>query len=825
MNPTAELMQNLIADISYSIRLLAKSRGFTIAALLTLAVCIGANSAIFSVVNSVLIRPLPYPESDRIVTFHNSYPNAGAAEASTSIPDYFDRLEGLTAFEEMALYQNRGLTIGESGRPERMLGTAVTPSYFRVLRVQPARGRSFTDADTDGNARKAILSFGLWQERYGGRGDVIGQDIRVNGEPYEIVGVMPRGFGFNDDDTRLWVPFYISVYDRSDERRHSNNQSMIGRLKDGHTVVVAQQQLDALNKRIDERYPQFHEILKNAGFRSYITEYRSELVADVKDTLWLLQAGVFLVLLIGCVNLANLLLVRSISRNRELATRAALGAGRTRLVRQLLTESIVLSLVGGLIGLGLGYALTRVFMTVAPELLPRGGEVQMDWTVALGALVLSFIAGLLFGTIPVVRVMRTDLSSVFREEGRTGTASRGALLLRGGLVVTQVALAFALLIATGLIIASFNQTLGVDTGFKAERLLTASVALPPTKYANDESRRLAMQELTERIRTIPGVQSVGYADVIPFSGDFNSSVLTAEGYVAAPGESLYSPANSVVSEDYFAAMGIELVRGRYFNATDDADGLPVLIIDEALAARFWPGQDPIGKRAYQGVAEITPDDTLEMRTIVGVVRNVRLAGFRGEQPEGHYYWPAAQDPLSRAYLAIRTNVDPASKTGAVRAAAIAIDPDLPVYDDRTMEERVSASLATDRLRMFLLIGFAAIALFLAGIGLYGVLAYSVAQRTGELCIRMALGSSTREVFGLVLSHGLRLTALGLAIGAVLSLVGSRVLHSLLFGVTPYDPRVFGAVIAILTLIAVAACFIPARRATRLQPMNALRTAG
>jgi predicted permease len=816
-------MVTLLADVRYGLRLLLKQRGFTIAALCTLALCIGANSAIFSVVNSVLIRPLPFPEGERIVRLMNSYPNAGAPRGDNSAPDYFDRLEGTTAFSEISLMRNRGFTVGEQGSPELIRGMNVTPSFFRLLALQPAIGRWFSEDEAEqGNTNRVILSYGLWQERFGGRSTAIGSNLRIDGEPYQVVGIMPRNFAYGDNEARLWTPLYLPAPLRADDQRHNNNYEMIARLKPGVSLTQAQAQIERLNQLIDQRFPQFTEILKNAGFRTIVTGYNADLVRDVADTLWLLQAGVLLVLLIGCVNLANLLLVRSTARHRELATRSALGAARIRLVRQMLTESVVLSLAGGVLGLLLAYALVRSFSSFAPELLPRGDEVRMDWVVAGGTLLLAFIAGLVFGTIPVVRVLRANLSSVFREEGRSGTANRAALLIRSGLVVAQVALAFALLIATGLMIATFKQTLNVPTGFRADGVLTASVAFSPARVQSDEALTVSMHNLIDRVRAIPGVTSAGYSNVIPFGENFSSSVLTPEGYQPRPGESLYSPSQSVVSSGYFETMGIELVRGRYFDHTDIQTSPRVMIIDEALARRFWPGQDPIGQRALDGVPNVGLDEGITTWTVVGVVKTVRLVGFTGQQPDGQYYFPADQQPRSRVYLTMRTSADPTTIVGPLRKAVASLDPDLPVYDVQNLRDRMSAYVATDRLRLVLMIGFALVAVFLSGVGLYGVLAYTVAQRTGELCIRMALGSSTRELFRLVLANGLRLTALGLAIGLTVSLIFSRMLQSLLFGVQPNDPMVIVGVFLLLSATAAVACYIPARRATRLSPMLALR---
>ena len=816
-------LENLPTDIRYALKSLGKTRAFTAAALLTMALCIGANSAIFSVFESVLLRPLPFPESERLVTLYNSYPKAGAPRGSAGAVDYFDRLEGTTAFASLALVRERGFTVGERGTPERIVGAAVTPSFFTVLGIPMMRGRGFSEAEGEpGNNRKVVLSYGLWQERFGGRPDAIGGTLRIEGELYEIVGIAPRGFYFRDAGARLWTPLAFSAEDKSDDKRHNNNYQMIARLKPAFTLAQAQGQIDALNRRLDERFPQFHEILVNAGYHTVVTGIRSDLVRDVKSTLLFLQGGVLLVLLIGCVNIANLLLVRSTARTRELATRAALGAKRGRLVRQMLTESLVLACLGGVLGLGLGWVLVRAFARAGADLIPRGAEVGMSWWVAGATLALAAAAGVLFGLIPVVRVLRANLSSVFREEGRSGTASRSAVAVRGALVVTQVSIAFALLIGAGLMIASFVKTLGVNPGFKPDNVVTASIALSPTRYTNEEQIRVAVKEILERVRAVPGVESAGAADVIPFIGDLNSSVFTAADYVPKPGESLYSPPNSVVTPGYFESMGIELVRGRLLNESDTKGSQPVYVIDEWLANRFWPNQDPIGKQAFQGVRGVGLDSQIVLTTIVGIVKSVRLSGFNEDEPSGHYYAPHAQQPKSQLFLTVRTRVDPATVSNALRSAVASFDPDLPAYNILTMNERMSESLAADRMRLLLLIGFAAIALFLAGVGLYGVLAYTVAQRTNELGIRMALGSSSRGVFGLVLGHGLKLTGIGLAIGLGVSLALARLIRGLLFNVQPNDPIVFVGVLIVLSATAALACVLPARRATRIDPLVALQ---
>ena len=815
-------METLRKDVRFAAKLLLKERGFTAAALLTLALCIGANTAMFSVIDSILLKPLPFRDPGQIVTVFNSYPKAGVERGSNGVPDFYDRLE-LQAFESLAMYQTQGMTIGEPGRPERVLGLAVTPSFFPLLGVPAQLGRAFTPEEGEpGNERQAVLSWGLWQEQYAGAPDVLGRTIRVNDVAHTIVGVMPRNFSFDDPDVRMWVPLAFTAEQRSDDSRHNNSWEMIGRLSSRTSVAAAQAQVDALNGRLDERFPQFAPLLKDVGYRTWVHGYQADLTREVRGTLWLLQAGVLFVLLIGCVNIANLMLVRSTSRHRELATRSALGAGHGRLVRQLLTESILLAGIGGAFGLLLGYAGVRAFAAFAVEHLPRGGELALDVRTLLVAALTSLAAGLVFGAIPVLRLRRADLSSVFRDEGRTGTAGRRTQALRGGLVVAQVSLAFALLVGAGLMIASFGRMLRVDPGFTPTHVLTASVSLPVTRYEEDADRARFTALLLEQVRALPGVTRAAVTNVLPFGDDFNSSVVTPEGYVLTPGEALISPINSRVSDDYFTALDIELIAGRGFDAGDVAAATPVAIIDRKLAEHFFPGQDPLGRGITQGAPGLGDDDELVYRTIVGVVDEVRVASVTDAPPSGHFYTPTAQQPSGRLFIVVRAAGEPTAITGALRGVLSGLDPDLPLYQVRTMEERMAASLSTERARMVLLAGFAGLALFLAAIGLYGVLAYSVAQRSAEIGIRMALGSTTRGVFTMVLRQGAALTALGLALGLGGSLVLARVVRSMLYDVAPTDPVVYAGVLTLLALTALTACAVPARRAARVDPLAAIR---
>jgi predicted permease len=817
-------MSGITQDARFALKLLFKQKAFAAAALITFALSIGANTAVFSVLNSVLLRPLPFEGADRLVRIYNSYPRAGIERGGASVPDYYDRLEHVPALEGVAMVQPRGMTIGEAGRPERVVGQAVTPSYFELLGVTPVVGRTFLPEEGEASgAAHAVLSWGLWLDRYAGAPDVVGSTIRINDVAHTIIGVMPRGFVFEHREARLWVPLAFAPEQRVDDARHSNNWEMVAKLRPDASLAQAQQQVDALNARNDEQLPQFSELLAQVGFRTVVVDYRSDLTRDVRGTLWLLQAGVLLVLLIGCVNIANLVLVRSTARHRELATRAALGAPRSRLAAQLLTENLVLAGAGGALGLVVGWGAMRAFTGFAAAELPRGTEIALDATTMVVAFAVAMLAGLLFGAIPVARLLSTDLSSIFRDEGRSGTASRGTHAWRGALVVAQVSLAFTLLVGAGLMAVSFARTLAVDPGFEPDGVLAASVALPVTRYPDDDARRAFTDRLLEQFRALPGVASAGATNVLPFGGEMNASAASPEGYEPRPDDPVVAPVISQISDGYFETMAVAVVAGRTFDRSDVAGSLPVAIVDSYLADRFWPGQDPLGKRLALGVPGL--DETPDWRTVVGVVDVVRINQLTGDQPLGHFYMPAAQVPAARLFIAVATSLPPEAMAGALRATVTQLDPDLPVYGVQTMAARLAESVATERLRMLLLAAFGSLALFLAAIGLYGVLAYSVAQRGAEIGIRMALGSSTAALFVMIVRQGARLVGIGLLVGLFGSLLLGRLVQSMLFGVEPLDPLVIGAVFGLLALTALAASVLPARRAMKVDPLVAIREVG
>jgi predicted permease len=826
-------MDRLLQDLKFAARLLVKDRAFTVTTVATLAVCLAANTAIFAIVNSVLLRPLPFPEPERIVTVFNAYPGAGVERASNGVPDYYDRLTQAPAFEELAMYRSQGVTVGGQGQgdPERLSSMPVTSSFFRLLRAQPIRGRVFAETDAEvGQEQKVILSYGLWQRVFGGRDDAVGESLRVNGTPYTVVGVMPQGWRFIDPDIQLWTPAAFTAEQRSDAQRHSNNWQQIARLKPGASLAQAQEQIDAINARNLERLPELKTILINAGFTTRAKSFQDDLVESSRRTLYLLWGGVLFVLVIGCVNVANLVSVRASTRLRELATRHALGASVQRLSRQMLTETIVLAILGGSLGIALSrWALTAVTVLGFDE-LPRGTEIALDVPAMVFSFLLVVAVGIVVGLFPIVAIRRVNLAQIVREEGRSGTASRGARLVRRGLVTTQVAFALVLLVGAGLLLASFQRVLAVNPGFEADHVLTGSVALPVTRYKDETAVRIALDAMLQRVRALPGVQAAGFTSTLPMSGNYSDSVILAEGYQMAPGESLVSPSQVVVSDGYFEAMKTGLVRGRLFDERDHDKAPRVIIVDERLASKFWPEQDPIGRYMFQpsdikNLMQPPPRD--QWFTVVGVVEDVRLAGLvdRAELKRvGAYYFPLRQNVRRSVGLAVRTEQEPTAMTAAVRHELAAIDPELPFYGVRTMHERVDQSLVDRRTPMLLAVSFALVALFLAAVGIYGVLAYQVSQRTREIGIRLALGAETGSIFAMVLREGAIIVLAGAAAGLVGAFALRQTLQSQLFEIGAMDPRVVISVAAVLVAVALFACLVPARRAAKTDPVVALNDA-
>lgn len=821
----------MFQDLRFAVRLLWKDRSFSVTTIATLALCLAANVAIFAVVDGVLLKPLPFPEPDRLVRMSNHFPGAGVvADGANGVPDYFDRKRDMTALEETALFREAGVTVSGSGlgEAERIQAMSVTPSFFRVLRTQPSRGQLFSEEQGKlGQEKVVVLTNGFWRRMFGGRDDAIGQDLRLGGELYKIVGVLPADFVFLNPDLQLYRPAAFTPREMSDDSRHSNNWQQFGRLKPGATLEQAQSQLDAINAANLERFPAWREILKNAQFRSEVVDFQTQLIGQRRSTLTLLWGGAIFVLLIGCVNVANLVLVRSTSRIRELATRHAMGATFGRLTRQSLTESTVLSIIGGLAGVGLGRWAVQAAPFFGLDRLPSGAIVSLDARVIGFTLLLVALVGIGVGLIPVIAMHRANMAQVIREEGRSGTQGRGPRLMRRALVTSQVAFALILLIGAGVLLASFERVLTIDPGFRTEKVLSGTISLPTSRYREDDAARSTVARILERIRAVPGVEGAGVTSTLPFSGNYSDSVILAEGYQMQPGESLVSPSQVVASEGYFEAMGATLIAGRFFNDSDTEDRPRVLIIDDNLARRFWPNGDALGRRMYfpQDINDLLARPAEDqMMTIVGIIEPMRLRGLvdaTGMSRNGAYYWPYRQSVRSTVGVAVRTAQSPDTVVSAVRREIAQIDPELPFYGVRTMEDRLSASLMDRRTPMLLATGFATVALFLAAVGIYGVLAYQVSQRRREIGIRMALGAASSSIFGLVLREGSLIVGLGATFGIAGAFALRRTLQSQLYETGAMDPRVVAATAIMLIAVALVACVLPARRAAKTDPLIAL----
>ncbi len=809
-----------MGDLRIGLRMLLRSPAVTTLTVLTLALGIGANTAIFSVIHGVLLAELPYPESERLVQVWNKYPLMDLPQASVSIPDYFDRREGVEAFEESALYNYRSFNLTGEGPPERLIGVHTTATLFPLLKTQAWLGTAFSEEeDQPGRDNVVVLSYALWQSRFGGDRSLVGRDIRLNGEPHRVLGVMGEGFAFPNPRVRLWKPFAPTPEQRSDDARGHEFSSMVARLAPGASIEQAQSQIDAIHERNRERFPEVREFWESSGFGGMVIDYREELFGSRRPMLLLLQAVVGLVLLIACANVANLLLARLNGRRKELAVRTAMGAGRLALARQLLVESLLLGLLGGAAGIAVGALGLKLLSRFGID--PAAGTiatVQLNLPVLGATLVLALLTGVVFGLFPIVSLWRLQPNAILKEGGDRGSSSRGRT--RHFLVIAEMAMALMLLVGAGLLIRTFVALQDEDPGFSHENVVTAQVRLPNAKYGDDDPKIvLFYEQALERIRALPGVKSAGVITAAPFSGSSSSGSYSIEGYEPGAGEAAPHALVRVVDEDYFETLEISVLTGRGFESSDalvEGDGDGVVVVDRTLVEKYWPESDPIGQRLRRG----GPDSSAYR--IVGVVEPVKVSTLERPITKETIYFPYRQNLRRGMTFVVKAELLPTAFAGPLRDAILEVDPELPLYNVNTLEAELAASLTTQRVSMILVVTFGLLAVVLASIGIYGVLSFSVGQRIREIGTRVALGAAPRQILQLIVGQGMAWTLIGLVTGVVASLVLGRFLEAMLFGVTSWDPATFLAVGPLLAAVSFLACYRPARRATRIDPLEALR---
>jgi putative ABC transport system permease protein len=810
-------MNIFLQDLRYAFRALTKSPGFTAVAVLTLALGIGANTAIFSVVNTVLLKPLPYPNPEALVKVWTHFTGIGLPNDQNwfSAPEFRDVRQQNRSFSDLSVMSTGTYSLGVSGNPQSLNGATVSPGFFTILGVKPYLGRTFSpDEAEQGHDRVVVLGYGLWQRVFGADPQIIGKDLAIDGRSCKVIGVMPRGFDY-PSPSDLWTPQVFLPADLAPDSRGNHGYEVLARIKPGVSLAQARSDMQAVSQSIIEQNREYP--YQRFGFALILHPLLEETVGDVKTSLWVLMGAVGFVLLLVCANVAGLLLVRSTARQKEIAVRVALGAGIRRITRQLLTESLLLSLLGGLLGLLLTPLLLRVIVTLSATALPRVVSTGID----LGALLFTFAiavgTGILFGLAPALDASRGVQYQILKEGGRTGTEGRTTNRLRRIFVAAEAALAVLLLAGSGLLLRSFVKLLEVDPGFRSEGVLTLQVALPTAKYPKPEQTRAFFRELVDRVQQLPAVQAAGAVSFLPLSGNGNSGTTTVDSRAVAPQDASPEADWRVVTPGFFQGMGISLISGRFFDARDSDTAAPVAIIDETMARAYWSNEDPVGKRIKRGGME----STTPWMTVVGVVRHVRYRTLEARS-RVQLYWPEAQNPTNSMGLAIRAAGDPMSLAPAVQKLVLALDAEQPVDHVLTLQELMADSLARRRLTLTLLAAFAGGAILLAALGIYGVTAYMVTQRQQEIGLRMALGASRSDVLGLVVRQGMSLMLAGLAAGLVLSLGLTWALSSLLFSVRPYDPISLAAAAGALAVVALVACSFPAWRATRVDPLVALR---
>jgi putative ABC transport system permease protein len=806
--------------------MLRKSPGFTLIALITLALGIGANTAIFSIVNAVLLKPLPYPEPDRLVFMTSAFSNNGnVRNFATSYPDFLDWRATATSFTGMASYHDDSFTLTGTAEPLHISGVTVAGDFFSVLGTNPLLGRGFTQEDEKPGTRVVVLSHELWQSVFHGDRNVVGQAITLDKQRYTVIGVMPAGFAFplDQESPKLWRTFAIesestdpvnSPPATAPEGRGAHFLRVVARLKPGVPLDQAHEEMNLIARNLAAQYPDTNKKFPSVGMMPEL-EY---LVGNTRPRAIILLISVGVVLLIACLNVANLLLVRASKRSREIAIRASIGAKRIQIVRQMLTESVVLGLGGALLGIPIALWALKLFIALNAQKLPRIQSAGLDGRVLLFTAAIALLTSLIFGLVPALKTSKPNLTE-FMKEGRGTTAGAAHQSLRSVLVVLETTIGLVLLVIAGLLVRSFHRLVSVDPGLNPANVLTLTFDLPQTKY-NDQQQMDFYMQLLARLRSLPGVTSAGAVTPLPLSGNNAMITFQIEGHPVPKSE---EPAAdiAVISPDYFRTLNIPMLRGRDFTEHDDSKAAGVVIINQAFAHKYFANEDPLGKHMTPGASN---SGKAQPREIVGVVANVKNRNLEAEELPG-YYVPSTQLNFGSMAVCLRTSVDPHSLTSAVRNVVASMDPDLPLYDVKTMEEYLSASVATPRFNALLLEAFAGLALLLTGIGLYGVISYAVTQRTHEIGVRITLGATRASVVRMVLRSGLQLTGIGIVAGVIFSLVAAKfatAFSRLLFGVKSTDAVTFIAVVLMVGLVSLLACYIPAYRAAKVDPMIALR---
>lgn len=814
------LMDELSRELRYATRLMRKTPGFTATALLTLAICLGANLTIFAVMDSILLRPLPFPDAGRLVTMFNTYPKAGVDRDGSSITNYYERRGRIPAFSSLSLYNFGSGIVGETGSTERARITRVSPEFFLTLGVGPRVGRTFAEAETTHETDNvAILTDLSWRQRFNADPHVIGRQIRVDGVPKAVVGVLPPNFRFLSSESGLYLPLASRPGDRAPSERHSggNSKQLIARLQPGATLAQAQSQIDAQNATLEADDPQA-KMMADAGFRSLVVPLHADHVASIRPTLLLMQAGALALLLIGAINLVNLLLIRANGRSKEMAVRQALGANRRHVVSEVMVEIMLLTLAGGLLGLGLGAGGIRLLTRWGVDRLPLGATIAFDARLAIVALIAAVLTGLLLA-VPIAWFnLRDHLTNRLQAESRGGTSGRSAQRLRHGFIVGQIALALALLTGAGLLGLSLERAAAVSPGFRPEHVLTGRISFPGKSYPNPASRLQFIERLTREVGQLPGVLVSGAVDNVPLSGNSGKSAATVKGHVLRPGESPRGHYSYGVGGDYFSTLGFSLRAGRFLAPADSRRAQRVCVVDEDFARYYWPNSSALGQRLFEGGEA---RDDAEAFTVVGVVGAVKQAGLTDEAAQGAVYYPYIFRTGDDVFIAARTSLSPESMASMVQQAVRRIDPELPLSDLRSMETRIADSLTTRRSPALLAGIFSAIALLLTAIGTYGVLSYAVTGRRREIGVRMALGARPEQIRNQFLSLALRLLAAGTTLGILEAWFAGQAMRTVLFHVPAVQPAVLAGAAGIIGVVSIVACLVPSHRAARISPMEAL----